>query len=106
MRKEETKKLPKIGKIGAFMELCSRDVREIIFQSIDEIGEDDEKLKHKVLAWVSNRIAASQMPVPMDVGNVERPWKQEEEEGRKKKNEGDRGEGRRRGRRRCELTTY
>ena len=63
------------------MELCPTDVREIIFQSIDEIGEDYEKLKHKVLAWVSNRIAANQMPVPMDVGNVERPWKQEEEEG-------------------------
>ena len=73
--------MSKIVKMGAFMELCPTDVREIIFQSIDEIGEDYEKLKHKVLAWVSNRIAANQMPVPMDVGNVERPWKQEEEEG-------------------------
>ena len=43
---------------------------------IDEIGEDYEKLKAKVVASVSNKVE-QQGPVPMDVGKVEAGYGEE-----------------------------
>ena len=61
-------KIPPIWKMAAFMELCPKDIQDQVYIMIDEIGEDYEKLKSKVVAWASNKVA--QGPVPMDIGNV------------------------------------
>ena len=43
-----------------------------------EIGEDYEKLRQKIFAWVSNKVAARGGPVPMEIGKVDK-WTEEEE---------------------------
>jgi hypothetical protein len=69
MVKDTTGELPKIFKVAAFLEICPSEIQDVIYQNIDEAGDDYEKLAQKVKAWVSNKAARSEA-VPMDVGNV------------------------------------
>jgi hypothetical protein len=78
MEKEERSgKIPVLWKMAAFMEVCPPEVQDIVYQSIDDIGEDYEKLKQKVVSWTSNKMAARGGPVPMDIGGV-RPGEENE----------------------------
>lgn len=73
-------KIPEIWKMGAFLELCPVEVQNLIFQNLNEIGEDYGALMQKVVSFVSNKVASnsSQGPVPMDVGGVRREAQEEE----------------------------
>ena len=62
-------KIPVIWQMSAFLELCPKDIRERAMSRIDEITEDYELLKQKVLMWVGNE-ADDGGPRPMDIGNV------------------------------------
>ena len=42
---EKAGAIPVLWKMAAFMEVCPKEVQDIVYQSIDEIGEDYEKLK-------------------------------------------------------------
>ena len=72
--------VPMMWKMGAFLQLCPPDIRDVVFQQVDEIGEDYGKLKAKVVAWVQNRAEARGGCVPMDVGEVKEKETWEEEE--------------------------
>eukprot|EP00974_Lingulodinium_polyedra_P057095 5492723-Lingulodinium_polyedra.AAC.1 len=65
--------------MAAFLELCPESVREQVYLRIDEIGEDYEVLRNKVLGWVSNKVERERGsgPTPMDVGMA---WKVDEAE--------------------------
>jgi hypothetical protein len=71
MEKEHTSALPPIWKMAAFIELCPPEVQDLVYQNVDDINEDYEKLKQRVVSWVSNKIA-NNGPVPMDIGKVGR----------------------------------
>lgn len=78
MAKEHKGELPVIWKLAAFMEMCPPEAQEIIYQNVDQVDESYEKMKQRVMAWVSNKVANSG-PVPMDVGQVETgQWEDEE----------------------------
>ena len=64
-------KIPDIWKMGAFLELCPMEVKDLVFQNLNEIGENYKILMQKVVSFVANKVAAKTGPVPMDVGNVE-----------------------------------
>ena len=64
--------IPQIWKMGAFLELCPTDVQDLVFQNLNDIGEDYGKLMQKVVAFASNKVASMSGPVPMDVGGVKR----------------------------------
>ena len=70
MAKDTTGELPKIFKVAAFLEICPGEIQDVIYQNIDEAGDDYEKLSQKVKVWVSNKMAARNDPVPMDIGDV------------------------------------
>ena len=62
--------LPVIWKMAALMELCSLDVQDVVYQNVDGVSEDYDKLKQKIVTWAANKVANSVGPVPMDVGWV------------------------------------
>ena len=70
MAKEHTGEPPALWKMAAFMELCPAEVQNIVYQSIDEVSEDYEKMKQRVASWVSNKVAQASGPTPMDIGEV------------------------------------
>ncbi len=71
-------------KVTAFLQLCPGDVQDMVFQSAEAMTSY-ETVRDRVKALVSNRLAASEGPVPMDHGYLERgefyKQKDEDEEG-------------------------
>ena len=70
MAAEHKETLPVIWKMAALMELCPPDVQDVVYQNVDGVSEDYDKLKQRILAWAANKVANSVGPVPMDVGWV------------------------------------
>ena len=58
--------LPVLWKTAALMELCPNDVQDMVYQTIDDVHEDYEKLKQKILSWVSNKTNRDGV-VPMEI---------------------------------------
>jgi hypothetical protein len=50
------------------MELCPAEVQDMVYQNVDEFKEDYDKLKQKIITWVSNKVASE--GVPMDIGHL------------------------------------
>ena len=69
MAKEHRNPMPVIWKMAALMELCPPEVQDMIYQNVDEVNEDYDKLKQKIITWASNKVESD--GVPMDVGKVE-----------------------------------
>lgn len=69
MAKEHRDPLPAIWKMAALMELCPAEVQDMIYQNVDEVNEDYDKLKQKIISWASNKVASE--GVPMDIGQVD-----------------------------------
>ena len=69
MAKEHKDPMPIIWKMAALMELCPTEVQDMIYQNVDEVNEDYDKLKQKIITWASNKVANE--GIPMDVGKVE-----------------------------------
>ena len=75
LQKSESLILPSMIKMAAMTELCTDETRDTIFQNVDNTEGDAEKsyktMRDKIVSWVSNRVAARNEAVPMDVGTVE-----------------------------------
>ena len=59
-------------------ELCPAQIQDVLLQNVDEASADYEKLKQKILTWVSNKVANE--CAPMDVGRVVRGGDEEAED--------------------------
>ena len=68
MAKEHKDPLPVIWKMAALMELCPPEVQDMIYQNVDEVNEDYDKLKQKIVTQTSNKVANEGAPV--DIGRV------------------------------------
>ena len=79
MAKEHKTQMPTLWKMAAFMELCPPEVQNMVYQSIDECEEDYEKMKQRVMSWVSNKVAQAGGPTPMDIGQFATYGEGEEE---------------------------
>jgi uncharacterized membrane protein YgcG len=78
MAKEHKDPLPVIWKMAALMELCPTEVQDMIYQNVDEVNEDYDKLKQKIVTWASNKVASE--GVPMDIGKLSRHYDHEDDE--------------------------
>ena len=52
------------------MRCVRRRSRKILDLQWDEIGEDYQKMRGKVVAWATNRAEKKNGPVPMEIGQV------------------------------------
>ena len=68
---KEYPSVPILWKMAALMELCPADVQDMVCQTIDDVHEDYERLKQKILSLVSNKMSLRNGPVPMDIGRVD-----------------------------------
>ena len=68
-RMEGKKQISDIIKMAALAEIVPEDVQQVIFQTVDEEGMSFGKMKEKILAWCSNKAAASSKLA--DIGHVE-----------------------------------
>ena len=68
---KEYPSVPILWKMAALMELCPAHVQDVVYQTIDDVHEDCERLKQKILSWVSNKMSIRSGPVPMDIGRVD-----------------------------------
>ena len=75
LQTSESLVLPPMIKMAAMTEICTDEIRDMIFQNVDNVDGDLEKsyktMRDKIVSWVSNRVAARNEAVPMDVGHVE-----------------------------------
>ena len=74
-------KIPDLWKMSALLEIVPKTVQEQVMLGMDEIGDSYEKLKHKILTYVSNRVEQGRTggAVPMEVDEVW--WDQGDPEG-------------------------
>ena len=73
-------KIPPLWRMAAFLEMCPNEVKEQVYLRVDEIGEDYETLKAKVVGWIANKVEQERCgPVAMDVGRVDEKPKQDDE---------------------------
>ena len=64
--------IPRMWKMAAFLELCPKEVKDQMFQRMDEIGQNYEVLREKVLSYTANKVEHTRGgAVPMEVDNVE-----------------------------------
>ena len=54
---KEYPSVPILWKMAALMELCPADVQDMVYQTIDDVHEDYERLTQKILSWVSNKMS-------------------------------------------------
>ncbi len=50
------RKLPTLWKMAAMLEVCPKDVKGVSCQIVDEVGEDYDKLRHKIATWTANQV--------------------------------------------------
>ena len=67
LERTENIKIPEMIKMAALTELCTEEIRDMIYQNVDS-GATFEVIKEKVVSWVSNRVASRSSPTPMDIG--------------------------------------
>ena len=63
-------KIPESWRMAALMHLCPKEIVDALDTRWDEIGENYEALKQKVVAWASNKMEKTNGAVPMDIGDL------------------------------------
>ena len=75
LERTEQEKIPEMIKLAALTEICTGDIRDMVYQNVDTT-KTYEAMREKVVSWVSNRVASVVQSVPMDIGEVD--WQEEE----------------------------
>ena len=80
MEREQEKdiKIPMVWKMVAMLNLCPKEIADMVELRWDEIGEEYEKLKDRVIGWATTKAERKSGPVPMEVGEI-RDGSEEEE---------------------------
>ena len=76
LERTEQEVVPNMIKMAALTEICTGEIRDMIYQNVDTT-KTYETMREKVVSWVSNRVASGVLNVPMDVDNLE--WEEDEE---------------------------
>ena len=63
--------IPKEWKMAALHQLCPKEIQDMIELRWDEIGDDYDKMKERILGWATSRAERHGGPVPMDIGMTE-----------------------------------
>ena len=71
-------KIPELWRMSALLEMCPREVKDQMLLKLDDIGENYEQLKNKVISYTTNRVEQNRSgPTPMELDEV---WQEGEEE--------------------------
>ena len=78
LKSMEGKDLDPMIRLATLTEICTSDIKDMIFQQIGTVkklddmtaGQTYKDIREKVISWVSNRVAASSS-VTMNIGNVQ-----------------------------------
>ena len=72
MEKEQEKdiKIPMVWKMAAMLKICPKEIVDMVELRWDEIGEEYEKLKDRVIGWATTKAEKKGGPVPMEVDEV------------------------------------
>ena len=72
MEREQEKdiKIPKIWKMAAMLKLCPKEIADMVELRWDEIGEEYERLRDRVVGWATTKAEKRGGPVPMEVGEI------------------------------------
>ena len=77
-------KIPDLWSMSALVEICPKDVKEQMLLRLDEVGENYENLKVKVISYTSNKAEQSrgqkETAVPMELDYVSGSEMYEEEQ--------------------------
>ena len=80
----EGAKIPDLWRMSALLEICPKDVKEDILLRLDEVGENYENLKVKVISYTSNKAEQSrgqkETALPMELDYVSGSEMYDEEE--------------------------
>ena len=76
LAKEESITIDPMIMMATLTEICTPDIRDMIYQQGDEIFKNREKsdmtayktIKDKIISWTSNRVASA---AQMDIGNLQ-----------------------------------
>ena len=73
MEREQEKdiKIPMVWKMAAMLKICPKEIADMVELRWDEIGEEYEKLKDRVIGWATTKAEKKGGPVPMEVGEIE-----------------------------------
>jgi hypothetical protein len=73
MENEQAKdiKIPDMWKMAAMLKLCPKEIQDMVELRWDEIGEEYERLKDRVIGWATTKAEKRCGPVPMEVDNVD-----------------------------------
>jgi hypothetical protein len=72
-------KIPPIWKMAAMLKICPKEIADMVELRWDEIGEEYEKLKDRVIGWATTKAEKKGGPVPMDVDRIDE--RNEEDDG-------------------------
>ena len=56
--------------MAALLQLCPSEIRERAMNQIDDMEENYDRLKEKVIMWGTNQAERNTGPIPMDIGAV------------------------------------
>ena len=72
MEREQEKdiKIPMVWKMAAMLKLCPKEIADMVELRWDEIGEEYERLKDRVIGWATTKAEKKSGPVPMEVGEI------------------------------------
>ena len=72
MEREQEKdiKIPMVWKMAAMLKLCPKEIVDMVELRWDEIGEEYERLKDRVIGWATTKAEKKGGPVPMEVGEI------------------------------------
>ena len=82
MEREQAKdiKLPPTWKMAAMLKLCPKEIQDMVELRWDDIGEEYDKLKDRVVGWATTRAEKKGGAVPMEVGAIDKKKSEEDEE--------------------------
>ena len=66
--------------MAAMLKLCPKEIQDMVELRWDEIGEEYEKLRDRVIGWATTRAEKKGGPVPMDVDGVEKEGERRKED--------------------------
>ena len=67
----EGKKIPDLWKMAAMLKLCPKEIQDMVELRWDEIGEEYQVLRERVIGWATTKAEKKGGAVPMDVDGVD-----------------------------------
>ena len=64
-------KVPPLWQMGALLEICPDNIQDAVYQKLDEIGEDYERMKQLIITTTTNTLERNG-PVPMEIGSAQK----------------------------------